>query len=114
MTNQPQTTRKADYARDHLANDRTYLAWVRTSLNVIILGLVVAKFIEGDEAGRAQVAGMVLIVVGCFILTYGTIRSYRTTREIERGRYALHHGGTLSITFLVALAVIVTVTLLYW
>jgi putative membrane protein len=114
MNNQPQTTRKADFARDHLANDRTYLAWVRTSLNIIILGLVVAKFIEGGAAARAQVAGIFLIAVGCFILGYGTLRSYRTTKEIERGRYALHHRGTLSVTFLVGLAVIVTLTLLFW
>ncbi len=114
MTNQSPTTRKADYARDHLANDRTYLAWVRTSLNVIILGLVVAKFIEGDEGVRAQVAGLLLILVGFFILLYGTLRAFRTTQEIERGRYAIRRRGTLMVTSVIALAILVCSILLYW
>ncbi len=29
---------------DHLANERTYLAWVRTGITVIALGFVVSKF----------------------------------------------------------------------
>ncbi|MFB6781713.1 YidH family protein [Streptomyces sp. NPDC056352] len=33
-------------AWDHLANERTYLAWLRTSTNVMALGLAMAKFIE--------------------------------------------------------------------
>ena len=31
-------------AADHLANERTFLAWIRTSLAVIGLGFAVAKF----------------------------------------------------------------------
>ena len=29
---------------DHLANERTYLAWIRTGITIIALGFVVAKF----------------------------------------------------------------------
>jgi putative membrane protein len=29
---------------DHLANERTYLAWIRTGVTIIALGFVVAKF----------------------------------------------------------------------
>ena len=29
---------------DHMANERTYLAWLRTGITVIALGFVVAKF----------------------------------------------------------------------
>src|SRR5579872_5908166 len=37
--------RAADrHTSDHLANERTFLAWVRTSISVIGLGFVVAKF----------------------------------------------------------------------
>lgn len=31
-------------ATEHLANERTFLAWVRTSIAVVSLGFVVAKF----------------------------------------------------------------------
>jgi putative membrane protein len=33
----------ADTTRDHLANERTYLAWVRTALGLIGLGFVLAR-----------------------------------------------------------------------
>ena len=29
---------------DHMANERTYLAWVRTGITIMALGFVVAKF----------------------------------------------------------------------
>jgi putative membrane protein len=32
------------HTSDHLANERTFLAWIRTSIAVIGLGFVVAKF----------------------------------------------------------------------
>ncbi len=32
------------HTSDHLANERTFLAWIRTSISVIGLGFVVAKF----------------------------------------------------------------------
>src|ERR1700679_869584 len=32
------------HTSDHLANERTFLAWIRTSISVIGLGFVVSKF----------------------------------------------------------------------
>ena len=31
-------------ASDDLANQRTFLAWIRTSISIIVFGFVVAKF----------------------------------------------------------------------
>ncbi|MEJ7675592.1 MAG: DUF202 domain-containing protein [Chitinophagaceae bacterium] len=31
-------------ARDHLANERTFLSWIRTSISIMALGLAVVKF----------------------------------------------------------------------
>ena len=32
-----------DHTRDHLANERTFLAWVRTSIALMGFGVVIAK-----------------------------------------------------------------------
>lgn len=40
------------HARDHLANERTYLAWLRTSANVMALGLAAAKFTNTATPGH--------------------------------------------------------------
>ena len=67
--------------RDHLANERTQLAWLRTSANVIVVGLAVARFADGGEVTAASlVAGGLLILVGAVGVGYGTLR-YR-----QRGR----------------------------
>ncbi len=82
-TNRDQSTR----SRDHLANERTYLAWLRTAANVMIVGLALAKF--GDR-GSATVwtlaAGGVLVATGAGGVVYGTSRYIRVSHELESGR----------------------------
>lgn len=72
--------------RDHLANERTQLAWLRTSANVIVVGLAVARFADGGEVTAASlVAGGVLILTGAVGVVYGTARYRRASASIRRG-----------------------------
>ena len=72
--------------RDHLANERTQLAWLRTSANVIVVGLAVARFADGGEVSAASlVAGGLLILVGAVGVGYGTLRYRTADRAIRRG-----------------------------
>ena len=73
-------------ARDHLANERTYLAWLRTSANVMILGLAIAKF-AGSGGTYALIAGGILVGVAAIGIVYGTLRYRRITDEIEQERF---------------------------
>ncbi|KAJ2236011.1 hypothetical protein GGH97_005612, partial [Coemansia sp. RSA 475] len=34
---------KGSVARDHLANERTYLAWIRTSLSMVTVGVAIRQ-----------------------------------------------------------------------
>ena len=43
MTNSIAPT-KIGKASDHLANERTFLEWIRTSISIIVFGFVAAKF----------------------------------------------------------------------
>jgi uncharacterized membrane protein YidH (DUF202 family) len=73
--------------RDHLANERTQLAWLRTSANVIVVGLAVARFADaGDVTGSSLVAGGLLILTGAAGAAYGTVRYRRTAEAIRTGR----------------------------
>jgi len=72
--------------RDHLANERTQLAWLRTSANVIVVGLAVARFADGGEVTTASlVAGGLLILTGAVGVGYGTLRYRRAAEAIRRG-----------------------------
>jgi uncharacterized membrane protein YidH (DUF202 family) len=75
--------------RDHLANERTQLAWLRTSANVVVVGLAVARFADGGEVTTASlVAGGVLILTGAVGVVYGTLRYRRAAAAIGRGETA--------------------------
>ena len=77
-------------AADHLANERTFLAWIRTSISIIVFGFVVAKFgitlreflrMQGNgerQSGMSLAIGVGFIVMGIFMSLVSLVR-YRTT-----------------------------------
>lgn len=77
--------------RDHLANERTLLAWQRTALTVVGLGFLVDRF-AFDSSGSGDpwisaLLGMGLIVLGAALSVVGLQRYLRTEREIDTATY---------------------------
>jgi len=88
---------------DHAANERTFLAWVRTGVAVVAFGFVVEKFnlfvlaiasASSPDAGhRLQVQrlsgplgrydGLILILTGLALIVVAAARFMRTGRMIE-------------------------------
>jgi len=82
---------------DLAANERTYLAWMRTSLALIAFGfllerfdLVVRAFARSMTDGKFQMtsplgreAGIVLVALGLLIMILSTCRFTVTTRRIK-------------------------------
>ncbi len=75
--------------RDHLANERTLLAWQRTALTVIGLGFVVDRFaVIGTEPGPpSALLGISLVVLGGEVALARAYRYLRTAREIDTRTY---------------------------
>lgn len=70
--------------RDHLANERTFLAWLRTAANVMIVGLAIMKFgTGGDVTAASLAAGGILVVLGGVGVVYGLYRYNVTRHRIE-------------------------------
>ena len=84
---------------DHAANERTFLAWVRTSIAIIAFGFLIERFdlfldFAAGQAGNTQsifhhselgaIAGLVLIVAGVIMVILAATRFIRTAREIDR------------------------------
>ncbi len=98
--------------RDHLANERTFLAWVRTAIGVMALGVAVAKFVQTNN-GRADVAGAILVADGVVMLGWGFLRSRRLSRDLRRGSVAIDDDrAMLVMTALVAMGLIAGLLLL--
>jgi putative membrane protein len=83
---------------DHAANERTFLAWIRTAIAVMAFGFLVERFdlflqIAGQTLARkalsptgqlvGNVAGLVLIVLGAIMIVLAVWRFRRTAIAID-------------------------------
>jgi putative membrane protein len=75
--------------RDHLANERTLLAWQRTALAMLGIGFVVDRFALGSSGTSplGSLLGVLLIALGGAISVVGAYRFMRTEREIDMRTY---------------------------
>lgn len=70
--------------REHLANERTLLAWVRTGVSLISFGLVIERLgAEVSSTGFSGIFGIALAVLGCLALIMGTTQFLRSRRGIR-------------------------------
>jgi putative membrane protein len=77
-------------ARTHLANERTFLAWLRTGLSLVALGLATAQFLERRTPSGWDVAtplSVLLIVGGTAMTVVGGRRFVNAGQAIEEGRF---------------------------
>jgi putative membrane protein len=75
--------------RDHLANERTLLAWQRTALGVIAIGFLVDRFAleGGGTTFVGSVLGVAMVLLGAAVSVVGAYRFVRTEREIDTHTY---------------------------
>jgi putative membrane protein len=107
----PQTTEAAPPARpegsvrDHLANERTMLAWQRTALALVGLGFVVDRFaFEGrSDSALGPILGIVLVVSGAVTALVGAWRFTRTEHQIDHGTFqsSIHTYVALAVAIIV-------------
>jgi putative membrane protein len=86
--------------RDHLANRRTLLAWVRTGVSLIGFGLVIERFsAETNPNGVSVVFGVALAALGCIALAVGMVDFVRTRRDIAAENFtaAASVGGYITV-----------------
>ena len=84
---------RATEVREHLANERTLLAWVRTGVGLISLGIVVERagsFVSAGTENTDELSGLLgvaLTLLGCVALVLGTVQFMRNRRRISRGEF---------------------------
>ena len=91
-------------ARTHLANERTFLAWLRTGLSLVAVGMAVAGFLPADLVPGIRyvtIFAVLLVAIGAVMAVYGANRYVVAYRQIETGSYRP------AISPVVALAVVV-------
>ena len=63
--------RSDNRVRDHLANERTFLAWLRTGLAVAIFGSAIGETRRQLDAGRFEPAGLLVDLAGAPAALFG-------------------------------------------
>ncbi len=108
---------------DHLANERTFLAWIRTSIGIMAFGFVVVKFslfvkqltlLLGKEQiiqqkGYSAIVGIVLVAVGAIASILAYIRYKKTEKQINENRY---QSSSLLISILTGFIFLISVLLI--
>ncbi|WLR49794.1 DUF202 domain-containing protein [Bacillus tianshenii] len=84
------TTVDSKYIQQHLANERTYLAWVRTAIAVIGIGFLITNLHYTMEASFTRVGdlvanaiGLISFIIGIITILVATFSYFRKTKQIN-------------------------------
>lgn len=112
-------------ATEYLAAERTFLAWVRTSIAVITLGFVVAKFgvwlreiairlnpkIPIHSTGMSLPMGEAMMAFGGVLVVLAAWHYHVVNQALERGEVRANRGLVVIVT--VAVAVLAGLMIVY-
>ncbi len=82
---------------DHQANERTFLAWIRTAVALMAFGFLIEKFTifvayirvslhskaTGTSVGSADMIGASMVIVGVVVIVLSTFRFVWIRRKID-------------------------------
>ena len=86
-------------ARDHLANERTFLAWVRTGAAIVVFGFAIGRFaiamrqltaLQGHPVRTTGISvwmGSGAIVAGVALVVAGLMRYRKTRAQLDSGTF---------------------------
>ena len=120
---------KIDRQREHQANERTFLAWLRTSIALIAFGFAIARF--GLFLRQLQVSltqqeppthpifnsenlGFILVIFGIATIALAAWRYNQVFHQIERGDYRPNRLMVWMMTAAVMILGTLSIPLILW
>lgn len=74
------------YAQQHLANERTYLAWIRTAISIVGVGFLATSLHFTIGNIRDPLIDMLSVLVGIFACLFGFLIIITATRNYKKKR----------------------------
>jgi putative membrane protein len=125
MDQQENSAVRKSTPNDHLANERTFLAWIRTSIAIRGFGFVVVKFslfirqlsvALGEKTilsgrGYSPVIGISLVIIGAIMTLLAFIRYRNIEKHLLKGTY--YPSFALSLLLTVAIVLVSILLIVY-
>jgi putative membrane protein len=106
---------RGTHVSEHLANERTYLSYLRTSVSLMSFGIAINRFslfLVQSNAGpsnpplasrlvSSERLGVGMVVLGMALLVWATVHYWILLRQIERGDFRPRPGAVMVLTVLV-------------
>jgi uncharacterized membrane protein YidH (DUF202 family) len=100
------------------ANERTYLAYLRTSLNLVTVGIAVTQLFRLNSSGMSEAEkttgkalGAVFVALGFIFIVFGAVRYFYAQALMVKGLFPASR-GSISIASLALIAVTIFVFIL--
>lgn len=105
------------YTQQHLANERTYLAWIRTAISIVGVGFLATSLHFTMGVTRNPLIDFFTIILGIFACVFGLViiatatRTYREKRQqiIQETFYPSNMRISLISTMLTILIIMVII-----
>lgn len=107
---------RPQWTSEHLANERTHLAWMRTGIALVSFGITINRFsLYLSEQHRAHTShiggalidvehmGIGMVLLGVVLLLYAAVRYEQVRRDIEQRCYHPRQRAVLVITLVIIL-----------
>lgn len=111
---------KGSVARDHLASERTFLAWLRTSISLASVGVGVAQLLKlsGDDKESKMLLrmskglGLCFMIIAGMTLLIGTLRYFAiqkllTAKKFPASRLAIGTVASCVLVLVIAIFIII-------
>jgi putative membrane protein len=109
-------------SREHLANERTFLAWIRTSIALMGFGFVIVKFtlflkeishlLEVDDIplkGYSATVGVIMVALGVLIALFAFLQYKKYQNQLNNNSYTASSLLSLFITLIILVGGIILV-----
>ena len=100
-TKEDQKEKRPSGPADHLANERTFLAWIRTSIALMGFGFVIVKFalfirqisvalgnkVPVPEKGYSAIIGVTMVALGAIMATLAYLRYLDIEKQLNNNSF---------------------------
>lgn len=115
----PEKKNQLLYTQQHLANERTYLAWIRTAISIVGVGFLATSLHFTMGATRNPLVDLFTIALGIFACLFGLAIIFSSTQNYKKKRQQIinetFYPSNLHITLISSmLAIIIAMVIIYF